>query len=120
MMILRKIVKFARPTVSLHQIHNTRTFSLQVIKNSDKYSLPALMEFPNLVSPSPKHTLRNWMLSRTLITPYFDNEFNITQFDAGAHYAAANVTNSLATGDLGNLDHLVTPDTLSLVKKNLR
>ena len=81
--------------------------------------VPALMGFPNLVSPSLSHTVRNWFLSRTLITPYFDPEFSQKEFDMGAHQAAVMVSNSLAEGNLDNLDALVTSEAMKEIRINL-
>ena len=78
------------------------------------------MEVPHIVSPSLSHTIRNHFLARTLITPYFDNDFSITDFDRGAHFAAASVSNSLSRGDISGIDHLVTPEALNVISKNLR
>ena len=81
--------------------------------------VPALMSFPNIVSPRLSHTLRNWFLARTLITPYFDKEFSQRDFDIGAHQAAVMVAHSLAVGDLNSLDSLVTSDALKEIRINL-
>ena len=78
------------------------------------------MPLPNIVGPKPSFTLRNWMLARTLITPFFDPDFSISDFDLGAHHAAVSVANSLALGDVSSLEHVVTPEAVRDIGKNLR
>ena len=85
-----------------------------------QYKVPMLMEMPHIVSPKLSHTIRNHFMARTLITPYFDKEFSISDFDIGAHFAASSVSNSLSRGDISGIDHLVTPEALDVVSKNLR
>ena len=94
--------------------------SSKSVQSSSKYFVPLLMEMPHIVSPKLSHTLRNHFLARTLITPYFDNDFSITDFDIGAHFGACSVSNSLANGDISGIDHLLTPEAFDAVSKNLR
>lgn len=113
----------SRPPSAKHAISkfSTRPFSSgQSMFTSSKYFVPLLMEMPHIVSPKLSHTLRNHFLARTLITPYFDNDFSVSEFDIGAHFAASSVSNSLAKGDISGIDHLVTPEALDVVSKNLR
>lgn len=94
----------------------TRSLATSLVTQSH---VPALMGFPNIASPSLSHTVRNWFLSRTLITPYFDPEFSQKEFDKGAHQAAVTVANSIAEGDLDNLDNLVTSGAMKEIRINL-
>ena len=87
---------------------------------SNVQSIPCLMEFPNLVSPRISHSLRNKFLEKTLITPYFDPEFSLSEFNSGAKQAAAIVANNLAHGDLDKLENLITSEALDDLRKNLR
>ena len=82
--------------------------------------LPRLTEFPRFVVPKLSHSLRNWFISKTLITPYFDNDFSIKEFSSGAKHAATTVANSLAEGELDPLNNYLSPECLDLVSKNIR
>jgi len=81
--------------------------------------IPPLMDFPEIHLPKITNSIRNKFLSATLIRPYFDSEFNIPDFIQGAKLAAEVVSQSLATGDLENLDETCTQDCLNTVTKNL-
>ena len=82
--------------------------------------LPPLMEFPPIQIPKLSHSLRNWFMSKTLITPYFDNDFSMRDFSDGAKHAAATVSNDLAEGDFENMKNYLTPDCLETVEKSIR
>ena len=82
--------------------------------------LPLLMEFPNRGFPSLIHSARNIFLEKTLITPYFDPDFSLSDFNRGAQQAASTVANSMARGDLESLEHMITPEALDPLRKNLR
>merc|ERR1711915_492434 len=77
------------------------------------------MGFPRFVVPKLSHSLRNWFISKTLITPYFDNDFSIKDFSSGAKHAATTVANSLAEGELDPLNSCLSPECLDLVSKNI-
>ena len=63
----------------------SRKFSLSSCKfHNDVTHIPHLMEFPNLLSPKLSHTIRNKFLETTLITPYFDSDFSLSDFNTGA------------------------------------
>jgi len=112
-------LKSSFPAVSL-MFHVTRNFSSTSSKLANKYyKVPPLMDFPTIVSPNLVHTIRNRMMARFLITPYFDNDFSIKDFDRGAHHAAVTVSNSLAQGDIESVDHLITPEAVSVIERNL-
>ena len=81
--------------------------------------LPSLMEFPIIGTPKFSHTIRNWFISRTLITPYFDNEFSIKEFSQGAKYAASTVSSNLAEGNFEDMKNYLTQDCLATLEKNL-
>ena len=107
-----KFLKFHRQFVTTL----TRSLSTSLASRSH---VPALMGFPNIVSPSLSHTMRNWFLSRALITPYFDAEFSQKEFDKGAHQAAVIVANCIAEGDLDSLRSLVTSEAIKEIGINL-
>lgn len=54
---------------------------------ASRKSLPQLMSFPQIVWPSVFKTIKNWIMMNFIIRPYFDNEFNVTDFVAGAKHA---------------------------------
>ena len=105
---------------NINSIVVRRTFSLGNTNFCDKYKLPVLMDMPNVVTPNPRKTIINWFQSKALITPYFDNDFSIKEFDTGAHFAATKVSRCLAKGDLTSLEHIVSPEALETVGNNLR
>ena len=78
------------------------------------------MEFPIIGTPKLSHTLRNWFISKTLITPYFDNEFSIKEFSEGAKYAACTVACNLSQGNFEDMRNYLTSDCLAVVEKNFR
>ena len=120
-MILRKSVNIlrSRPCTMSTQ-YNSRQLSLSATCLQNVTRIPRLMEFPNLVSPKLSHSLRNKFMEKTLIAPYFDHDFSLKEFNAGARHAVATVANCLAQGDLDSLEHLLTPEALKPLRKNLR
>jgi len=42
--------------------------------------LPRLMEFPQLLWPSVFKVIKNWIMAKFVITPYFDREFDLKEF----------------------------------------
>eukprot|EP00090_Calanus_glacialis_P003549 TRINITY_DN12615_c0_g1_i1.p1 TRINITY_DN12615_c0_g1~~TRINITY_DN12615_c0_g1_i1.p1 ORF type:complete len:229 (+),score=49.40 TRINITY_DN12615_c0_g1_i1:35-721(+) len=99
-----------RPLVS-------RQLSLSVPCMVDK--LPPLMEFPPIGMPKLSYTIRNWFMAKTLITPYFDNDFSMTDFADGAKHAALTVSNGLAEGDFDDMKNYLTTDCLETVEKSI-
>ena len=69
--------------------------------------------------PKLSHTLRNWFLSKTLIAPYFDNDFSIKEFSNGAKHAVSTVSNNLAEGHLDDMKTYLTPECLETVEKSI-
>lgn len=49
--------------------------------------LPELMEFPKIVWPSIIKSVKNWILVNLIIRPYFDKEFDISDFSSGTRHA---------------------------------
>ncbi|CAG2054690.1 unnamed protein product [Timema podura] len=78
-----------------------------------------LMDFPEIVWPSVVKTLRNWILARLIITPYFDHEFNLHEFAEGSKQAVEVVSGYLSNGNYEALQGLVTNETLQEVKSNI-
>eukprot|EP00095_Tigriopus_kingsejongensis_P007404 maker-scaffold112_size353035-snap-gene-2.31 protein:Tk07404 transcript:maker-scaffold112_size353035-snap-gene-2.31-mRNA-1 annotation:"hypothetical protein L798_02236" len=83
----------------------------------------ALADFPQLASPNLIHSLRNWFLTYVLIKPYFDPDFDLQEFKAGARAAVAEVSQCLTKGkcisDLEPLEGLMSPDCLKEVRRQL-
>ncbi|XP_063239284.1 m-AAA protease-interacting protein 1, mitochondrial [Bacillus rossius redtenbacheri] len=77
--------------------------------HSNKFQL---MDFPPIVWPSPLKTIKNWILSRFIITPYFDREFSIAEFAEGSKQAVEAVSRRLADADFEGLEDLVAPAAL--------
>lgn len=50
-------------------------------------SLPTVMEFPNIVWPSVLKTIKNWVMINFIIKPYFDKEFDMSDFVGGTKHA---------------------------------
>ena len=121
MYLLTKCIslKSSCPHVSV-MFQLTRKFSSSSNLANKYYKVPPLMDFPTIVSPNLVHTIRNRMMAHLLITPYFDNDFTIKDFDRGAHHAAVTVSNALAQGDIESVDHLITPEALNVIQRNLR
>eukprot|EP00092_Neocalanus_flemingeri_P011678 GFUD01012588.1.p1 GENE.GFUD01012588.1~~GFUD01012588.1.p1 ORF type:complete len:228 (+),score=50.49 GFUD01012588.1:32-715(+) len=95
----------------------SRHLSLSVTCMVDR--LPPLMEFPPIQIPKVSHSLRNWFISKTLITPFFDNDFSIKEFAGGAKHAAVTVANDLAEGDFEDMKNYLTSESLDTLKKSI-
>ena len=64
-----------------------------------------------IVKPSLLKLITNQISARFIITPYFDNEFNIPEFKIGAKQAIVAVSSALACGNTASLEVLLTfPD----------
>lgn len=50
-------------------------------------SLPTVMEFPNIIWPSVLKTIKNWVMINFIIKPYFDKEFDMSDFVGGTKHA---------------------------------
>ena len=119
-MILRKSLNILRSQPIPTTVNISRKLSLTSSCLQHVTRIPHLMEFPNLVSPKLSHSLRNKFMEKTLITPFFDQDFSLKDFNSGAKHAVSTVANCLAQGDLDSLEHLLTPEALKTLSKNLR
>jgi len=81
--------------------------------------IPPLTDFPRIITPNPLFSVRNWFTSIFLINGFFDPGFSLSQFKEGAQHAVVKVSNSLADGDLEELEGCVTPECLDMMGKNL-
>lgn len=81
-----------------------------------KRSLPRLMEFPEVLWPSALKTMKNWILTKCIIRPYFDSDFNIREFVFGAKQALQIISAKMAGGDISTLSNLVSQDALDKLK----
>lgn len=50
-------------------------------------SLPTVMQFPNIIWPSVLKTIKNWIMVNFIIKPYFDREFDMSDFVGGTKHA---------------------------------
>ena len=48
--------------------------------SSKPMPIPRLMEFPQFLWPSIFKVVKNWIMAKFVITPYFDNEFDLNDF----------------------------------------
>lgn len=97
-----------------------RNYSNSSGNDDDNYvQIPQLMQFPPIVNPKLINYIRNHFLSRTLIRPYFDKEFSLREFNAGAKYAALHISQCLSSGDIEGLEDTCTSKCLDVVTKNL-
>lgn len=50
-------------------------------------SLPTVMQFPNIIWPSVIKTIKNWIMVNFIIKPYFDQEFEMSDFVGATKHA---------------------------------
>lgn len=50
-------------------------------------SLPTVMQFPNIIWPSVLKTIKNWIMINFIVKPYFDKEFDMSDFVGGTKHA---------------------------------
>ena len=115
--MIPRSVTFVRLTLRPVRYFLARSLSVSAARPVGD-SMPPLMQMPHIYKPQLSHSLRNWFLARTLITPYFDNDFSISEFSAGAKHAAVSVSNALAEGEMGSVENFLTEECLSVIKKN--
>ncbi|GAB1602797.1 uncharacterized protein LOC115232575 [Argonauta hians] len=87
--------------------------------HDDKSNKPflKLMDFPEIIWPSPIKSFRNWWFSK-LIRGYYDNSFSIESFLTGSEQAISHVSNCLAEGDFDELQNVVDPEALQEIQNN--
>lgn len=84
---------------------------------SDRNQLPKLMNHPaEIVWPSVFKTISGFMQSALIIRPYFDNNFNMTDFSLGAKQALLVISSHLARGDTEGLTGLVERTALNVAQ----
>ncbi|TRY67617.1 hypothetical protein TCAL_03111, partial [Tigriopus californicus] len=103
------------PISSVNQCLSTSALRLNQDEDAKRRFLPTLMDFPFLAAPEFTHTVRNWFLTHVIIQPYFDPDFNLSEFKEGARRAVVEVSRC----DLEPLESLLTPECLKTVKENL-
>ncbi|XP_023227478.1 m-AAA protease-interacting protein 1, mitochondrial-like [Centruroides sculpturatus] len=77
-----------------------------------------LMEFPPVVWPGLFMSIKNWILTKLIIQPYFEPEFDQPSFLKGAKQALVHVSNLLAKGDIDALKGLITSEALSEIQRS--
>lgn len=85
--------------------------------NSNDQSPLKLMDFPEIIWPSPLKSFRNWWFSK-LIKGYYDNSFTMESFITGAEQAIHHVSSCLAEGDFEELRDVVEPSALQEIQNN--
>lgn len=50
-------------------------------------SLPTVMQFPNIIWPSVIKTIKNWIMVNFIIKPYFDQDFDMSEFAGATKHA---------------------------------
>jgi len=102
---------------------NVRSFCNQSTEDSKNEppptGLPVLMDFPPIMWPNTFKSIKNFILARFIIAAYFEREFSVTSFLAGAKQAVVHITNCLAAGDFNSLDGLVTVEAITELRKSL-
>ncbi|XP_071439543.1 m-AAA protease-interacting protein 1, mitochondrial isoform X2 [Hetaerina americana] len=76
------------------------------------------MNFPQIIWPSFFKSLKNWILCTTIITPYFDREFNLPDFISGSKQAVEVVSNAISKGDWEMLQEYVVEGAISEIKNS--
>ncbi|XP_050356610.1 uncharacterized protein LOC126777584 [Nymphalis io] len=79
--------------------------------------LPQLMEFPPVVWPSFLKFIKNWMYATFIIRPYFEAEFNLTDFIEASKHAVEVVSENLQSSNFKELEGLVEKDAIVTLKE---
>ncbi|CAG4965940.1 unnamed protein product [Colias eurytheme] len=78
--------------------------------------LPQLMEFPPIVWPSFIKFIKNWMFATFIIRPYFDQEFNLSEFIEASKHAVQVVSEGLQNSNFKSLEGLLDKDAIASLK----
>merc|ERR1719147_673741 len=98
----------------------SRCFSVCTVQGDrHRHASPDIMDIPRVHLPKISFSMKNWFLSRTLIAPYFDEDFSIPEFNTGAKHACATVASSLASGDLASTKNLLSRECWQEVQSSL-
>ncbi|RZC41529.1 C2orf47 -like protein, mitochondrial [Asbolus verrucosus] len=85
--------------------------------NPPSNKLPPLMDFPKITWPSLIKSVRNFILATFIIKPYFDGDFNLSDFVIGSKKAVEVVSKKIAEGDIKSLNGLVTSDVIPALQR---
>jgi len=106
--------------------YNARNYSFRKVQPKYKLrhyctfpkerAMPRLMDFPEIVWPSIFKSIKNWIFINFIIRPYFDNEFQISDFVCGAKQALTVISSKLVKGDFDSLKDLVTQNAIDELK----
>ena len=79
-------------------------------RDSHSGPIPRLMNSLDMkiIKPSLLKLMTNQISARLIITPYFDNDFNLQDFKIGAKHAIVSVSSALANGDTTSLEVFLT------------
>jgi len=112
-------VFFNGPAINTNSFRTSSGARRTLSNDATDHYIPPLMEFPHLHLPKLTYTLKNNFVSRTLITPYFDEDFSIGEFVKGAKLAACSVSEKLSSGDFTGLEDSCTEECLQRVRHRL-
>ncbi|XP_046398675.1 m-AAA protease-interacting protein 1, mitochondrial isoform X2 [Ischnura elegans] len=77
------------------------------------------MNFPQIIWPSFFKSMKNWILCTTIVTPYFDREFNLPDFIGGSKQAVEVVSQAISKGDWDALQELVVEGTIAEIRNSV-
>jgi len=108
---------------SLHNVNASHFHTSNAVLERTNHStpIPRLMNSLDMkiVKPSLLKLITNQISARFIITPYFDNEFNIPEFKIGAKQAIVAVSSALACGNTASLEDAVEEKALAEIKRNI-
>jgi len=109
-------------TNSVHNVNVSNFHTSSAVMDRDSHSgpIPRLMNSLDMkiIKPSLLKLMTNQISARLIITPYFDNDFNLHDFKIGAKHAIVSVSSALANGDTTSLEDIVEPKALAEIKRN--
>ncbi|GAB6032444.1 hypothetical protein CHUAL_011082 [Chamberlinius hualienensis] len=88
--------------------------------SEDKPKNIGLMDFPEIKWPGFFKSLKNIILTKLIVRPYFDQEFSIDEFNVGARKAFLVVSRLLRDGKFEELAGLLVPEAIEEIKNNFK
>ncbi|XP_059487339.1 m-AAA protease-interacting protein 1, mitochondrial [Neocloeon triangulifer] len=85
----------------------------------DERPSPKLMEFPQVLWPSIFKVIKNWIMAKFVITPYFDRDFDLREFGEASQQAVEHVSQQLSKNNLDSLQGLVSREALVEIRSSL-
>jgi len=107
---------------AIHSSNRSHFHTSSAVWEKDSHStpIPQLMNSVDMriMKPSLFKLFTNHISARLIITPYFDNDFNIPDFKIGAKQAIVAVSSALSSGNIAALEDIVEKDALAEIKRN--